>query len=84
MNRFSLGYSHKNITAPSEKECIMAFLKKTEEVVKECVGKHSFTTTEMKLNKIIKLMKNMAYEPKIHHQALKGLKNELISLIKKH
>ena len=34
MNRFSLGYSHKNIPAPIEKEYIMAFLEKTEELFK--------------------------------------------------
>ena len=85
MNRFSLGYSQKMFLYPLKRNIHCLCSRKQKNFLKGCVGKHSFTTTEMKLNKIIKLLKHMDCEPKKsppNINELKGFENDLISLIK--
>ena len=84
MNRFSLGYSKKNVPVPSEKEYTLTLLEKTEELFKMMRWKAFFynrNETEQNYQTAEKYgLRTKKSPPSINE--IKGFENDLISLIK--
>ena len=85
MNRFSLGYSHKNVPVPSEKEYTLTLLEKTEDIFKRMRWKAFFynnvneTQQDYQTDETYGLRTKKS-QPSINE--LKGFENDLISLTK--
>ena len=85
MNRFSLGYSPKNVPVPSEKEYTLTLLEKTEELFKRMRWKAFFYNNRNETQQDYQTAKTYGLRTKKSPPSineLKGFENDLISLIK--
>ena len=85
LNRFSLGYSHKNVPVPSEWEYTLTLLEKTEELFERMRWKAFFYNNRIEIQQNYQTdekygLRTKKSPPSINE--LKGFENDLISLIK--
>ena len=85
MNRFSLGYSHKNVHVLSEKEYTLTLLEKTEDLFKRMRRKAFFYNNRNETQQNYQTdgkyaLRTKKSPPSINE--LKGFENDLISLTK--
>ena len=85
MNRFSLGYSQKNVPVPSEKEYTLNLLEKTEELFKRMRWKAFYYNNRNETQQDYKTAETYGLRTKkspLIINEIRGFENDLISLIK--